>query len=62
MKKIKYAWIEQIIEFDSADEIEIYLYSLDHGKKPMNYSVIEQDGLTIRIRKQYNSNELLERG
>ena len=62
MKKIKYAWIEQIIEFDSADEIEIYLHSLDRGKRPTNYSVIEQDGLTIRIRKQYNSNELLERG
>ena len=62
MKKIKYAWIEQIIEFDSADEIEIYLYSLEHGKRPTNYSVIEQDDLTIRIRKQYNSNELLERG
>lgn len=54
MKKIIHAWIEQILEFDSTDEIQHYLNDLDSKKQ--NYLLICKDGLRIRIRKQYNRN------
>lgn len=60
MKKIKYAWIEQIIEFDSEESVKEYLDKLKHPKKPMKYSY-EVDGLTVRVRKQYNNNDFPER-
>jgi hypothetical protein len=55
-----YAWIEQILIFDSPAEVAAYRKDLDRAG--VHYSIIEQTGNRLRIRKQYNKNELLERG
>ena len=60
MKRIMYAWIEQILTFDSPAEVAAYRKDLD--RVGVHYSIIEQTGNRLRIRKQYNKNELLERG
>lgn len=64
MKKIKYAWIEQILEFDSVEEASDYTAKLKSGRpqkfKIMDESIVETGKVVIRIRKQYNSNDFPE--
>lgn len=60
MKKVKIAWIEQILEFDSVEEAAGYKKSLETGR-PQKFKILEEgivDGgkVEIRIRKQYNNN------
>lgn len=60
MKHIEFAWIEQVLTFDSPEEAETYLKELN--EKGIHYSVIMRQTLSLRIRKQYNKNNLLEKG
>lgn len=57
-KIIKAAWIEQILQFDSQMELEVYIRNLQ--SKPANFNFTYEPGepgkVTIRIRKQYNNN------
>ena len=60
MKKVKVAWIEQILEFDSVEEATGYRKSLETGRpqlfKILNERITENGKVEIRIRKQYNNN------
>lgn len=61
MKKIKYAWIEQVLEFDSVEEASDYTAKLKSGRpqkfKIMEEAIIEGGKVSVRIRKQYNKND-----
>lgn len=54
MKHIEAAWIEQILMFDSVEEVNDYIRKLKASKQ--RFSIIIQEGVKIRIRKQYNKN------
>ena len=60
MKKVKIAWIEQILEFDSVEEVTGYRKSLETGRpqkfKILDEKIVESGKVEIRIRKQYNNN------
>lgn len=61
MKKIIAAWIEQILEFPSESEYQIYVEDLKQKKQ--RFQVVKEETLKsgimlIRIRKQYNNNAL----
>ena len=60
MKKVKMAWIEQILEFDSVEEATGYRKGLETGRpqkfKILDERMIEGGKVEIRIRKQYNNN------
>ncbi len=61
MKRIRVAWIEQIIEFDGLQELADYKESLVKKKKP--HVIVDEHGLTLHIRLQYNNNAMtLEEG
>jgi len=60
MKHIEFAWIEQVITFDSPEELKDYLDDLN--KKMIPYSIMKRGNMMLRIRKQYNKNNLLRRG
>lgn len=60
MKKVKIAWIEQVLEFDSVEEATGYMKSLETGR-PQKFKILdermtESGKVEIRIRKQYNNN------
>lgn len=64
MKKVIAACIDQILEFDSKDEVEKFLGDLE--KKKQLYTVMWENNLKygkiqIRIRRQYN-NHFMEEG
>jgi hypothetical protein len=59
MKKILFAWIEQILQFDSKLEYMVYISDLEQKKQ--KFSVVEQNQddsgkVTLHIKKQYNNN------
>ena len=56
MKHIKAAWIEQLIVFDSDEEVNSFIKALTDKKK--QYYVISQNGSVLRIRIQYNNNSM----
>lgn len=58
MKKIIAAWIEQILEFDTEDEYELYAEKISQtGKKWKSViEYLENGKLRVRIQKQYNNN------
>lgn len=60
MKHIQAAWIEQVLTFDDPHEVQKYLDELD--SKGIQYSVIKREMSMLRIRKQYNKNQLLRKG
>ena len=58
-KKIIAAWIEQILEFPSKSEYQVYMDDLK--RKEQQFYVVKEEQLKsgamlIRIRKQYNKN------
>lgn len=60
MKKVKIAWIEQVLEFDSVEEATGYRKILETGR-PQKFKILdermtESGKVEIRIRKQYNNN------
>ncbi len=57
MKHIKEACIEQIIEFDTEDDLSKFIMDLEIKKK--NYYVLYQRGTSLRIKIQYNNNTML---
>lgn len=67
MKKLLYAWIEQVFSFDSSEEQAEYIEkqtALAKLKKQAAPSVIQkgigEDGrYTLRIHKPYNTNPML---
>lgn len=64
MKKIIYAWIEQVLEFDSIAETSTYLHKLENGYKAcmvMGKTVQPNGKVRLHIRKQYNSNQFPEK-
>lgn len=65
MKKLIYAWIEQIIDFDSEIEFKQYLEKLDAGKDKGRYQILSKEallknGVRVHIRKSYNKNAFPE--
>ncbi len=59
MYKVKLAWIEQILEFDSEVDLETYKEKLVSGR-PQQYMIVEErcenEKILLHIRKQYNNN------
>lgn len=70
MKKLHYAWIEQIHSFDTPEERGAYIEkqtALAQRKRQASVQVISEwmmeDGrFALRIRKPYNGNEMGEFG
>lgn len=59
MKKIVYAWIEQILQFDSKMEYLAHIGELEQSGrafKEITYNQAPSGSVTVRIRKQYNNN------
>lgn len=56
MKKILFAWIEQIIEFDSEDERKEFIDQSDGVKVVESF---EQDGkYNLHVKRPYNKNKM----
>lgn len=59
MYKVKLAWIEQILEFDSEADLATYKDKLESGR-PQIYRIVEESRengkILLHIRKQYNNN------
>lgn len=56
MKKILFGWIEQIIEFDSADEKDKFIDQTEGVKVVESF---EQDGMFIlHVKRPYNKNKM----
>lgn len=59
MYKVKLAWIEQILEFDSEVDLATYKEKLKSGR-PQKYMIVEErcenEKILLHIRKQYNNN------
>lgn len=67
MKKLHFAWIEQLLSFDSDSERAEYIEkqkALAERKKQAPVQVVSlgnDDGrFTLRIRKPYNSNHMMK--
>ena len=68
MKKIEYAWIEQIVSFHDSVEKQKYIDSKNDSLNRKHCSLLivdewtdhEADRLFIRIRLPYNNSEILE--
>lgn len=56
LKHIRAAWIEQHIEFDSVQEMNDFIKSLDDKHKL--YKIVSKIGPRLRIRLQYNNNSM----
>lgn len=64
MKKVLEACIDQILQFDSEKEFEIFVEGLE--RKPQQFKVVNHyslaDGRHIaRVKKQYNANKFMEK-
>lgn len=56
MKKILFGWIEQIIEFDSADERDKFIDQTEGVKVVESF---EQDGkYNLHVKRPYNKNKM----
>lgn len=56
MKKILFGWIEQIIEFDSADERDKFIDQTEDVKVVESF---EQDGMfNLHVKRPYNKNKM----
>ena len=56
MKKILYAWIEQVIQFDSAEERSEFI-SRTRGVKVVE--LYEEDGkYNLHVKRPYNNNKM----
>ena len=67
MKKLHFAWIEQVLSFDSDPERAEYIEkqkALAERKKQAPVQVVslgnEGERFTLRIRKPYNSNPMMK--
>jgi len=67
MKKLHFAWIEQVLSFDSDRERAEYIEkqkALAEHKKQAPVQVIslgcDSERFTLRIRKPYNSNPMMK--
>lgn len=64
MKKVLEACIDQILQFDSEKEFEVFVEGLE--RKPQQFKVVNHYGLTdgrhiARVKKQYNANKFMEK-
>lgn len=56
MKRVLFAWIEQIVEFDSAEERSKFINSID-GVKAIK--IDDADGkFTVHLKRPYNKNQM----
>lgn len=62
MKHIKAAWIEQVIEFDTTDEVQEFINDLAYKAcvRGQLYQVISRSDRVLHIRRQYNKNPMKE--
>lgn len=63
MKKVIAASIEQLIEFDSIQEMTNYINKLNDRKIPhrcIKHDELENGKVRLHIKKQYNNNDLIE--
>lgn len=56
MKKILYAWIEQIIEFDSEDERKLFIDKTAGVKVVKSYE--ENGKYNLHVKRPYNNNKM----
>lgn len=64
MKKVLEACIDQILQFDSEKEYEVFVEGLE--RKPQQFKVVNHYGLAdgrhiARVKKQYNANKFMEK-
>ena len=64
MKKVLEACIDQILQFDSEKEFEVFVEGLE--RKPQQFKVVSHYGLAggrhiARVKKQYNANKFMEK-
>ena len=60
MKKILYAWIEQILQFPTKADYDLFIRDLQNSRKKfkiISCSTDQPEGITAVIRKQYNEND-----
>lgn len=65
MKKIVYAWIEQVLEFDSEMEYLVFQHDLENsGKKYeiVSHKKLKNGKCQVHVMKQYNNNKFPEGG
>ena len=59
MYKVRLAWIEQVLEFESEADVSSYKKKLESGR-PQIYRIVEESRengkILLHIRKQYNNN------
>ena len=59
MYKVRLAWIEQVLEFESEADVSKYKEKLESGR-PQIYRIVEESHkngkILLHIRKQYNNN------
>lgn len=59
MYKVKLAWIEQVLEFETEADLVEYKGKLKSGR-PQQYMIVEESRengkILLHIRKQYNNN------
>ena len=64
MKKVLEACIDQILQFDSEKEFEVFVEGLE--RKPQQFKVVNHYGLAdgrhiARVKTQYNANKFMEK-
>ena len=64
MKEVLEACIDQILQFDSEKEFEVFVEGLE--RKPQQFKVVNHYGLAdgrhiARVKKQYNANKFMEK-
>lgn len=59
MYKVRSAWIEQVLEFESEADVFAYKKKLESGRAQI-YKIVEESRengkILLHIRKQYNNN------
>lgn len=59
MYKVRSAWIEQVLEFESEADVFAYKKKLESGRAQI-YKIVEEScengKILLHIRKQYNNN------
>lgn len=65
MKKVISACIYQLIQFDTKEEYEDYIFKLKKNKQKFKVESVEElknNKIKVKIMKQYNKNKFIEGG
>lgn len=60
MKRVLYAWIEQIVQFDSAEERQKFIEGIDHVEVVETSD--DNGSFTAHVKRPYNKNNMKKEG